>query len=211
MVTNRGRGSPDEELIRRGRAGEREALGELFERYEVELYGFVRRFLRGAAEASDVYQEIVLKIIENLDRFNPKLNFRTWMYTLAANHCKNVLRSKERRKRFQAQPVRRYGEDDEIDLIERAPNGSPAPDRKVEDEEFIEALEGELANLPAPQREVFILRAFNNVSFKDISMILRIPEATARSRMFLAVEYLRVRLREFSASAARARGGVHRG
>jgi RNA polymerase sigma-70 factor (ECF subfamily) len=200
----------DSELAVRGHAGDPKALEELLRRHQRELFGFIRRFVGGVAEPSDVYQEIVLRIIENLDRYNPKLNFRTWMFTLAANYCKNVLRSKERRGRFQARAVRGYGDGEPIDVIESAENGSPGPDAAAENAEFLGALEKELQNLPAPQREVFILREFNDVPFKEIAAILKIPEATARSRMFLALDYLRVRLREFSggrgASGAGARG-----
>ncbi len=201
--------SGDSELVRRGRAGDRGALEELFKKYERGLYGFVRRFVKGAAEPSDIYQEVVLRAIENLDRFNPKLSFKTWIFTLAANHCKNVLRSKGQRGKFRIPSMQHVHDDAVIDIVETAPDGSPGPDRALESVEFISALERELMNLPRPQREVFILREFNDISFREISAILKVPEATARSRMFLAVEYLRVRLREFSsarASAGQARG-----
>ena len=192
----------DAELVRRGRAGHRGALEALFGRYEGALFGFISRFVRGAAEPSDVYQEIVLRAIENIDRYNPKLSFRTWLFTLAANHCKNVLRSREQRGKFRAASVRRLGDDAEVDVIETARDASQSPDEAAEGTEFVEALERELQNLPPPQREVFILREFNDISFREIAAILKIPEATARSRMFLAIDYLRVRLREFSAGGA---------
>jgi len=193
----------DAELVRRGHAGDRRALEALFERYERGLFGFISRFVRGAADPSDVYQEVVLRAIENLGRFNPKLSFKTWLFTLAANHCKNILRSRAQRGKFHASAVHHVNEDNEIDLVEAARDGSPGPDRALETNEFVEALERELMNLPPQQREVFILREFNDIPFKEIAAILRVPEATARSRMFLAVEYLRVRLREYS-----GRGGV---
>lgn len=192
----------DSELAARGRAGDREALGELFGRYERDLYGFVSRFVGGAAEPADVYQEIVLRAIENIDRFNPKLSFRTWLFTLAANHCKNVFRSKEQRGKFHLPSIRRLGNDAEVDVMETARDGAPGPDRTAESAEFVDALRRELVNLPQPQREVFILREFSGIPFKEIAAITKVPEATARSRMFLAVEYLRVRLRRFSAASA---------
>lgn len=198
----------DSELARRGHAGDRAALEELFGRYEKGLYGFVSRFAGGAADPDDLYQEVVLRAIENLDRFNPKLSFSTWLFTLAANYCKNILRSKEQRGKFHMPSIRRIGDDSEIDVMESASDGAPGPDRAAESAQFIAALERELQNLPPLQREVFVLREFNGISFKEISAILKIPEATARSRMFLAVEHLRVRLRAFSTeaggSAARA-------
>jgi RNA polymerase sigma-70 factor (ECF subfamily) len=192
----------DAELVRRGRAGDRRALEALFGRYEVPLFGFVRRFVSGAAEPADVYQEIVLRAIENIDRYNPKLSFRTWLFTLAANYCKNVLRSREQRGKFRAASVQRLGDDAVVDVIETARDASRSPDEGVENAEFVEALEQELQNLPPLQREVFILREFNDIPFKEIAAILKIPEATARSRMFLAIDYLRVRLKEFSAGGA---------
>jgi RNA polymerase sigma-70 factor (ECF subfamily) len=191
----------DSDLAQRGHAGDREALEELFRRYEKGLYGFVNRFVGGSADPADVYQEVVLRAIENLDRFNPKLSFRTWLFTLAANHCKNILRSREQRGKFHMPSIRRLGDDSETDIMDTAPDEAPGPDRRAENSEFVDALERELLNLPRLQREVFVLREFNDISFNEIAAILKIPEATARSRMFLAVEHLRARLRIFSGSA----------
>jgi len=202
----------DSELARRGHAGDRAALEELFGRYEKGLYGFVSRFAGGAADPDDLYQEVVLRAIENLDRFNPKLSFSTWLFTLAANYCKNILRSKEQRGKFHMPSIRRIGDDSEVDVMESASDDAPGPDRAAENAQFMDALERELKSLPPLQREVFVLREFNGISFKEISAILKIPEATARSRMFLAVEHLRVRLRAFSAGAdvAAARASENR-
>ena len=203
-----GSGLDEAGLARRGREGDRAALESLFKLHERGLYAFVSRFVGGAADASDVYQDIVLRAIENIQRFNPNLSFRTWLYTLAANHCKNVLRSREQRGKFRMPSLKRSRSDEEIDVVATAPDASPGPDRAAEGSEFVRALERELMNLPPAQRHVFVLREYNGVSFKEISSILKIPEATARSRMYLAVEYLRVRLRAFAGadSGRRAEG-----
>ena len=190
------------ELVRRGHAGDRKALEELFKRYERGLFFFVRRFVGGVADPADVYQDIVLRAIENIHRYNPSLSFRTWLFTLAANYCKNVLRSREQRGKFRMPSMKRSKNDSEIDVIETAPDPAPGPDRAAESSEFLQALERELMNLSPAQREVFLLRQYNDVPFKEISSILKIPEATARSRMYLAVEYLRVRLRAFAGAGA---------
>jgi len=198
----------DSDLAIRGHAGDRKALEELFGRHEKGLYSFVNRLVGGVADPADVYQDVVTRAIENLGRFNPKLSFGTWLFTLAANHCKNILRSREQRGKFHMPSMKRRSDDSEEDILESAPDRAPGPDRKTESAEFVDALERELRNLPRLQREVFVLREFSDFSFKEIAAILKIPEATARSRMFLAVEHLRVRLRAFSgaapASSARA-------
>jgi RNA polymerase sigma-70 factor, ECF subfamily len=191
----------DSDLARRGHAGDRKALEELFGRYEKGLYGFVNRLVGGAVDPADVYQDVVLRAIENLDRFNPKLSFRTWLFTLAANHCKNILRSREQRGKYHMPSMRRRSDDSEVDIMESAPDRAPGPDLRTENVEFADALDRELVNLPRLQREVFVLREFTGISFKEIAAILKIPEATARSRMFLAIEHLRVRLRVFSGTA----------
>ncbi len=201
----------DSDLARRGHAGDRKALEELFGRYEKGLYGFVNRLVGGAADPADVYQEVVLRAIENLGRFNPKLSFSTWLFTLAANYCKNVLRSREQRGKFHMPSIRRIGDDSEVDVMESASDGAPGPDRAAESSQFMDALERELKNLPPLQREVFVLREFNGIPFKEISAILKIPEATARSRMFLAVEHLRVRLKVFSGAATGSSVRAERG
>lgn len=188
----------DAELVKRGRAGDRGALDELFGRYEKGLYAFIQRFVGGVAEPEDVYQEICLKALRNLERFNTRLSFKTWIYTLTANHCKNVLRSRSRRRKIFGPAFSKGSGEVPVDLVESAPDGAPGPDRRIEDGEFIEALNRELRNLPLKQREVFILREYSNLAFKEIARIIRIPEATARSRMFHALEYLRVRLEKFA-------------
>ena len=188
----------DSELAQKGHAGNAKALEELLRRHQRELFGFIRRYVGSAADPNDVYQEVVLRIIQNLKRYNPKMNFRTWMFTLAANYCKNVFRSKKSRGRFQAPAVKSSGGEESIDVIATAESAVQTPDTAAENSEFMAALQKELQNLPAPQREVFVLRQFNDVPFKEIASILKIPEATARSRMFLAMDYLRVRLKRFS-------------
>lgn len=193
-----GRLESDSELAQRGHGGDTKALEELLRRHQRELFGFIRRFVGGVADPNDVYQEVVLRIIENLKRYNPKMNFRTWMFTLGANYCKNILRSRKSRGRFQAPAVISSGGEESIDVIANAESAVQTPYEAAEESEFMAALERELQNLPALQREVFVLREFNDVPFKEIASILKIPEATARSRMFLAVDYLRVRLRRFS-------------
>jgi RNA polymerase sigma-70 factor (ECF subfamily) len=195
----------DSELAQKGHAGDAKALEELLRRHQKELFGFIRRFVGGVADPSDVYQEVVLRIIENLKRYNPKMNFRTWMFTLAANYCKNVLRSRKSRGRFYAPATRKSGGEESIDVIESAESTAQGPEVAAEHSEFMAALENELQNLPPAQREVFILRQFNDVPFKEIASILKIPEATARSRMFLAMDYLRVRLKRFAAGAGEER------
>ncbi|HVO76487.1 MAG TPA: sigma-70 family RNA polymerase sigma factor, partial [Candidatus Bathyarchaeia archaeon] len=139
-----------------------------------------------------------------------KLSFKTWLYTLAANYCKNVLRSRQQRGKFRAASMQRFADDEEVDVVETARDSSPRPDQDVENAEFREALDRELMNLPEPQREVFVLREINDISFKEIAAILKIPEATARSRMFLAVDYLRVRLRDFSAAGRASSRGTRK-
>lgn len=195
----------DSELAKMGVAGDRNALEELFRRQEIGLFAFVSRFIAGVADPEDVYQEIVLRAIQNMHRFNPNLNFRTWLYTLAANHCKNVLRAHEQRGKFKGPSTKvSSNEEEEIDLIEVAEDGSPWPDRNAESAEFMRALDNELANLPVGEREVFVLREFDGLPFREISSILKIPEATARSRMFLAIERLRTRLKRFAGQGAKS-------
>jgi RNA polymerase sigma-70 factor (ECF subfamily) len=188
----------DAELVRRGRAGDRKAFEELFGRYERGLFSFVRRFVGGSAEPEDVYQEVLLKAMTNIGRYNVNLSFRTWLFTLAANHCKNVLRSRDQRGKFRAPWTRKASDEGEIDVLDIVSSDEPDPEKDVETSEFMGSLERELGSLPPPQREVFILREFNGFSFKEIAAILKVPEATARSRMFLAVDRLRTRLRRFS-------------
>ena len=87
----------DEQLLAAYRDGDRNSFTELVSRYERELYHFLVRFLSDRAAAEDVFQETFLQIHQSAEMFDPQRRFRPWMFTIAANKARDLIRSNSRR------------------------------------------------------------------------------------------------------------------
>lgn len=89
---------PDEELVRQGTAGDRDALEQLIRRHQSWVYNISVRMIWRTDRAEDATQEILLKIVTHLGSFEGKSQFRTWAYRIAINHLLNVKKSEMERQ-----------------------------------------------------------------------------------------------------------------
>src|SRR3954469_11367806 len=90
-------GKTDEELLAFYRGGERASFSSLVERYRRELFHFLVRFLGDRAAAEDIFQETFLQVHQSADQFDPQRRFRPWLFTIAANKARDLMRSQARR------------------------------------------------------------------------------------------------------------------
>ena len=162
----------DETLMRAIAQGNERAFAELYDRYSPRMYRFFYRMLwRDGAKAEDFTQEIFLKIIEKPHLFDPERSFRTWIYTLASNLCKNEYRRPP-------PPV--------VDWDESANWEGPLPD-KMDRELFEQHLKNSIGALNETHRQCFILRYQEEMSVLEIAEILECPEGTVKSRLHHAL------------------------
>ena len=161
--------SSDEALMLRFRGGSREAFDELFARYRDPLYGFFRRRLSSPARAEELTQETFLAVLRAKVRYEPRASVRSYLFGIAWN-----LMSAERRK------LRRDPLDEAA--IEPAAGGSQ--------EELLWVREA-LAKLDSSEREILMLREYEQLSYEEIAGLLRLPVNTVRSRLFRARMALR--------------------
>jgi RNA polymerase sigma-70 factor (ECF subfamily) len=135
------------------------AFEELFARYRGPLYGFFRRRLDDAARAEELTQETFLAVIRGSARYEPRALVRTYLYGIALK-----LLSAERRK-----------------LHRDPPSGTAVVTESADDLLWVrEALE----KLPAADREILMLREYEQLSYAEIGELLRLPVNTVRSRLF---------------------------
>src|SRR5256714_11198968 len=87
----------DEQLLAEYRAGDKSKFAVLVLRYQRELYHFLVRFLGDRALAEDVFQETFLQVHQSADQFDPTRRFRPWLFTIAANKARDLIRSQARR------------------------------------------------------------------------------------------------------------------
>jgi len=155
----------DEALMHEFQAGSRPAFEELFARYRGPLYGFFRRRLNGDQRSEDLMQETFLAVIRGADRYEVRSLVRTFLYDIAMN-----LLLAERRKMAKEGPA--------IDEIDE-PGERQASDAVL-------WIRQALAKLDECEREILMLREYEQLSYGEIAELQNVPVNTVRSRLFRA-------------------------
>ena len=179
-------GQTDEELIFALQTGDLESLSMLIGRWEQPLHRFVYRMVPRKEDVQDICQETFLRVLNKADRFRSGSRFSTWMYQIALNLCRDKMR---RRRRWSLLVADDLEINDEI--TPQAPGGEGDPAAEAERHELSDAVMRALEEIPAPQREVLILKEFEGLKFKEIAVILGCPESTVKSRMYGGLNGLR--------------------
>ena len=192
----------DDELMERYRAGDENAFTLLVRRHQQPLVNFIARFINDRDGAEDLAQETFIRIFKASRRYQPgRAHFKTWMYHIASNLCKNELRNRGRRNRCRVDNVvdsRDDGETEQIDLIERAPaDASFQPEVALERKELNEAIQKAIAELPERYRVPLILRDLQGLSYDEISETLELRDGTTKSRINRARLMLKDKLESF--------------
>jgi RNA polymerase sigma-70 factor (ECF subfamily) len=166
------------EFIARTLAGDLRAFETLLLRHRRALYRTARAILRDDAEAQDAVQDACLHAYRGLASFRGESKFSTWLVRIVANEA--LMR---RRRNLKAP----FGES-QIDDFASAHTG---PEALAHQAEVLQELQGRIDRLPPEYREVFRLRALEDLSVAETAAALGIPEATVRSRFFRARTALR--------------------
>jgi RNA polymerase sigma-70 factor (ECF subfamily) len=158
----------DEQLILNFSKGDTQAFTELFQRYKQPIFGFFRRRVSQSAPAEELTQETFLAVLRGAARYRPQALFRTYLYAIAFK----ILRAHRRRAAFRATF---FGE------WKRAQD--PAARAHTE---AVVVLRQALGKLEPTDREILLLREFEQLSYAEIAELLNIPLNTVRSRLFRA-------------------------
>ncbi len=187
----------DEQLMQKFQAGDAGAFEALMRRHRGPVFNFLVRLLGDRARAEDLLQEAWLKVVNAAPSWERRARITTWLYTIA----RNLAFDEKRRSTYRAtEPLdARLG--DNPSLAETLPAEGAEPDRAAESVMLRPRLEAALQSLPEEQREVFLLREYSGVPFKEIGQITGVPENTVKSRMRYALEGLRRKLEELGVSA----------
>jgi len=178
----------DELLMQKMSSGDKLAFDELYKRYSGPLLAYFMRMLwKDREKAEDFLHDLFTKLIQKPDYFDPTRSFKTWVYSVANNMCKNEYKRQEVRKGTV------NGLDNHYSLSDKSINVMG----EVQDAFFQEAFERSLDELDQKHREAFILRHVEGLSIKEISETLNANEGTIKSRIFYAVKYLAESLKEF--------------
>lgn len=166
------------------KAGNNQAFNELYARYSNRLQYYFYRMLGNSNEkAQDFLQDIFIKIIDNIEKFDVSKKFSTWVFSIAHNMCKNEYRRLNIRKNSS---IDNYH--DALEYTEDFPVSVPQTDA----EEFVRDLFAALDHFDEIHKTVFLLHYREGFPLKDIAQTLDISEGTVKSRL----HYTRKRLAE---------------
>jgi RNA polymerase sigma-70 factor (ECF subfamily) len=175
----------DSELMVRYARGDMGAFEVLYRRHRAPLYRYLAHHTRHTEVANDLFQEVWSKIIASRDRYEPRANFRAFLYRIAHNcfidHCRRASARTE---------------SPELEEWERAVPApeEERPDALAEQAQTMARYRAALAALPAEQRDVFLLYEESGLSLEEIASISAVGTETAKSRLRYAVAKLRAAL-----------------
>lgn len=156
-------------------AGDTRAFGVLVERYQSVLFNVALRMLNNHEDAMDVTQNAFIKAYEKLDTYNPKYKFFSWMYKIMVNESLNTI---NRRK-------------PQSEVHQTIASTDKTPDESYSDNWTMERVQSAIVKLPIEYRRLVVLRHFGNLSYRDMSGALDIPEKTIKSRLYSARQMLK--------------------
>jgi RNA polymerase sigma-70 factor (ECF subfamily) len=160
---------PDAALMVAFQRGDEAAFRALFERYGRATMAFCNRFVKDAARAEELAQDVFMKLHRTADRYQPSARFTTFLYRIATNHCLNELRRGEYHARPEIDPESEVGAPLDPDAL---PGQAATPEEVARGNALARDVDAMLARLPESQRAAFVLARFEGLPYEEIAQVL---------------------------------------
>ncbi len=168
--------------------GDLAAFEVLLKRHEKGIYCFALRLLNSRAMAEDVTQESFLRVIKASARYKASASFRNYLYQIARNLCLDLLRKKAKGVQEARKDLNHEG------FLDSIPDANPGPELHTDARQTRLALYKALQDLPAEQREVFLLKEIKDMKLQDVATVTGTNLNTVKSRLRYALFSLREQL-----------------
>ena len=166
----------DHELVNLVKAGELAPYDELVRRHQIKIHDLCYKMLRNYDDARDMAQETFLKAYRKINKFKGRSKFSTWLYRIAVNNCLNYIKKQKPTEEL-FEEITSKGQDDPVQIFKG--------------KRFREKIQAAVAKLPEVQKAVFTLRTLEDLSYQEVSDILKKPISTVKVNHHLAVKNLR--------------------
>ena len=171
-------------LVRRCVAGDAVAWDEIVQRYHRRIYNICYRFAGSPDDAQDLTQEVFIRMYRTLNSYDVGRGaFMTWVTTLTRNLLVDHFRKTKHDRLTDSLDATASDHPDAIPLSERIPDEGPPPDSGVQSRETYDAVHQALQKLSPELREAVILRDLQDMDYRDIATVLKVPEGTVKSRI----------------------------
>ena len=177
-------GATDRSLLERVARGDTSGAGELFERYAPSLLRFTARLLSDRNTAEEVTQEVFVKVISRANQYDGRAEVSSWLFAIAANACRDRRR---RDRRATVVP---------LDAVAEPAYKGEGIESMLGDRQRREAVRRALSALSEEQREALILARYHGLAYAEIADVLGISVGAVKTRIFRAVEALKIRFSE---------------
>jgi len=185
----------DGELVKAFQAGDKTAFDALVLRHKDKLYNLCYWFLGDMQEANDSAQDVFIKVFRSIKKFRFESAFSTWLYRIAANTCKNRLKSSDFRQKKKIVWLDNPGETGNGQYAAEIHDKTPSPMVELEKKERMMFIQKAIATLPTDQSTVVVLRDIEGLSYEEVSNITGLNFGTVKSRLSRARQQLRKKLR----------------
>jgi len=179
----------DEQLLADYLAGRTDEFELLVRRHSQELFKFLVRFTGSAAAADDIIQETFLQVHLSAASFDRSRRFKPWLFTIAANKARDLLRKRARRPEVPLDAHIRSVDDKGQRFLDFLADDAIGPPDALDEKEEKEFVRNIVDKMPEHLKEVLILSYFHRFPYKEIADILGIPLGTVKSRLHAAVGY----------------------
>jgi RNA polymerase sigma-70 factor (ECF subfamily) len=174
----------ERDLVRRTRDGESAAFAELVRRYMRRAYYSALGLVGSPEDARDLSQEAFVRAYRARARLDPEFPFYSWLYQILRRLCFNFVRD----RKLHGEKLREAASWIEDQSVARV--GETNPERSVARAELVARVRRSIENLPDREREVLVLKEFEDLRYREIAELLGIPIGTVMSRLYTARRHL---------------------
>jgi RNA polymerase sigma-70 factor (ECF subfamily) len=172
---------PDSEqaLVTRARSGDRDAFGDLVERYKRRAYAQALGLVGSREDALDLSQEAFARAFRARHTLDPERPFQAWLYQILRRLCFNFLRDARTRARALETEAGTW-------LVERGQSAAADPEMTLARADERRRVAAAIEQLPAREREVLVLKEFEDLKYREIAELIGVPIGTVMSRLYSA-------------------------
>ncbi len=169
------------DLVEKSQQGNIEAFEKLISAYQKKVFNIALRMTGNQDDASDISQEVFIKIFKSIGSFKKQSAFSTWVYKITINTCRDELRKQKNKRNTISIDEGICLEDNKVER--QIESNDPTPELMAEKHEIEKLLKEAIFQLSEDYKEVIILRDIQGFSYSDIAKMIDCPEGTVKSRI----------------------------
>ncbi len=174
-------------LVLQVRDGNGKAFNRLVKGWYQKIYNYAYKFFGDHDQAMEITQKTFIAVHQNFAKLNDPAAFKSWLYQIAINFCKEETRKSKRKWLF---PFVSFKKQDN-QIISEVTDATDSPVVNMEQADLNQLIVKALAKLPDEQRTVVIMKEYEGLKFREIAKVLGVSENTVKSRMYYGLKHLR--------------------